>query len=97
MLGGIAVVVVIAGLGAAWAFGAFGGDTLEQNSLQDGVSRVLSESYGEPDVQHVECPSGRSATNGTTFDCTAQVGGQAKTVTVRVLNDKPEYSVGAPH
>jgi hypothetical protein len=97
VLAGIAVVVVAAGLGTAWGLGAFGGDTLAQKSLQDGVSQVLRDSYGEPDVRNVECPSGETADNGTTFDCTVQLGGQRKKVTVRVLNDKPEYSVGAPH
>lgn len=97
MLGGIGVVVVAAVVAVAWAAGAFDGDTLEQKALQDGVSRVLGDSYGEPDVKNVECPSGRAAQNGTTFDCTVDVGGQPKKVTVRVLNDKPEYSVGAPH
>ncbi|HEY2058825.1 MAG TPA: DUF4333 domain-containing protein [Amycolatopsis sp.] len=94
--GGVVAVVVVGGV-AAWLLGAFQGDTLEQKSLQDGVSRVLNQNYGEPDVQNVQCPSGESVANGTTFDCSVQVGGQPKKVTVRVLNDKPEYSVGAPH
>ncbi|WP_326568129.1 DUF4333 domain-containing protein [Amycolatopsis rhabdoformis] len=97
VIGGAAVAVVIIGGGAAWLLGAFRGDTLEQKSLQDGVSKVLAESYGEPDVKNVACPSGESTQNGTTFDCTLQLGGQPRKVTVRVLNDKPEYEVGAPH
>jgi hypothetical protein len=94
--GGVVAVVVVGGV-VAWLLGAFQGDTLEQKSLQDGVSRVLNQNYGEPDVKNVQCPSGESVTNGTTFDCSVQIGGQPKKVTVRVLNDKPEYSVGAPH
>ncbi|WP_051791710.1 DUF4333 domain-containing protein [Amycolatopsis jejuensis] len=97
LIAGAGVLVAALGVGAAWWFGAFSGDTLEQKSLQDGVSRVLGENYGEPDVKNVSCPTGQPITNGTTFDCTVQVGGQPKKVTVRVLNDKPEYSVGAPH
>ncbi|MEV6902034.1 DUF4333 domain-containing protein [Amycolatopsis sp. NPDC051372] len=97
VIAGAAVAVVIIGGGAAWLLGAFQGDTLDQKSLQDGVSRVLAENYGEPDVKNVACPSGESTQNGTTFDCTLQLGGQPRKVTVRVLNDKPEYEIGAPH
>ncbi|WP_020662762.1 DUF4333 domain-containing protein [Amycolatopsis benzoatilytica] len=97
LIAGAVVVVLAAAGGISWATGVFSGDTLEQKSLQDGVSRVLNESYGEPDVKNVSCPSGQKVGNGVTFDCTVQVGGQPKKVTVRVLNDKPEYSVGAPH
>ncbi|MFF0148350.1 hypothetical protein [Amycolatopsis sulphurea] len=44
-MAGISVVAVMAGLGAAWGLGAFDGDTLAKNPLQDGVSQVLEESY----------------------------------------------------
>ena len=97
LFGGIAVLVLAAGGGAAWLLGAFRGDVLEQQSLQDGVVKVLNENYGEPDVKNAQCPAGEAAENGTTFDCTVTIGGQPKKVTVRVLNDRPEYEVGAPH
>ncbi|MEA5362082.1 DUF4333 domain-containing protein [Amycolatopsis sp., V23-08] len=97
LIGGIAVLVLVLGGGAAWLLGAFRGDVLDQQSLQDGVVKVLNENYGEPDVKDAQCPSNEAAQNGTTFDCTVKIGGQAKKVTVRVLNDRPEYEVGAPH
>ena len=97
LIGGAAVLVIVIGGGLAWLLGAFRGDVLEQKSLQDGVTKVLNESYGEPDVKNANCPANESVQNGTTFDCTVQIGGQEKKVTVRVLNDKPEYEVGAPH
>ncbi|MET8994806.1 DUF4333 domain-containing protein [Amycolatopsis sp. Hca4] len=92
-----AVLVLALGGGAAWLLGAFRGDVLEQQSLQDGVVKVLNENYGEPDVKNAQCPANEAAQNGTTFDCTVTIGGQQKKVTVRVLNDRPEYEVGAPH
>jgi hypothetical protein len=92
-----AVVVLAAGGGAAWLLGAFRGDVLDQHSLQDGVVKVLNENYGEPDAKNAQCPANEAARNGTTFDCTVTIGGQQKKVTVRVLNDRPEYEVGAPH
>jgi hypothetical protein len=97
LIAGAAVLVVALGGGAAWLLGAFRGDVLDQQSLQDGVVKVLNESYGEPDVKNAQCPANEAAENGTTFDCTVSIGGQPKKVTVRVLNDRPEYEVGAPH
>jgi hypothetical protein len=49
-------------------------NTLEQKSLQDGVSKVLTESYGEQDVRAVQCPDGQEIKTGITFDCSAEVG-----------------------
>ncbi|OXM55729.1 DUF4333 domain-containing protein [Amycolatopsis alba] len=97
LIGGIAAAVVVAGGVGAWLLGAFAGDTLDQKSVQDGVTRVLSEHYGEPDVKNVACPSGQPVENGTTFECTIDLSGQQKKVTVRVLNTTPEFEVGAPH
>lgn len=97
LIAGAAVLVLVLGAGVAWLLGAFRGDVLAQQSLQDGVVRVLNENYGEPDVKNAQCPAGEPARNGTTFDCTVTIGGQQKKVTVRVLNDRPEYEVGAPH
>ncbi|OKJ93947.1 DUF4333 domain-containing protein [Amycolatopsis sp. CB00013] len=97
LIGGIAAAVVIAGGVGAWLLGAFAGDTLDQKSVQDGVVRVLNENYGEPDVKNVSCPSGQPVENGATFDCSIDLSGQQKKVTVRVLNTTPEFEVGAPH
>ncbi|MEC3980224.1 DUF4333 domain-containing protein [Amycolatopsis sp. H20-H5] len=97
IFGGIGVLVVVAGGVGAWLLGAFSGDVLDQKSVQDGVTHVLNENYGEPDVRNAACPAGESIENGTSFDCTVQIGGQSKKVTVRVLNDQAQFEVGAPH
>lgn len=97
LIGGIAAAVVITGGVGAWLLGAFSGDTLDRKSVQDGVVRVLNESYGEPDVKNVQCPSGQPIENGVTFDCSADLSGQPKKITIRVLNTSPEFEVGAPH
>ncbi|MEU8634750.1 DUF4333 domain-containing protein [Amycolatopsis sp. NPDC048633] len=97
LIAGAVVLVLVVGGGAAWLLGAFRGNVLEQQSLEDGVVKVLNENYGEPDVKNAQCPSNEAAENGTTFDCTVKIGEQDKKVTVRVLNDRPEYEVGAPH
>jgi hypothetical protein len=97
VIGLILVIAAVGGLATAWLLGAFSGDTLDQNSLQDGVTNVLHQGYGESDVTNVQCPSGEQIKAGNTFDCTVQVAGQSKKVSIRVMNDKPEFEVGAPH
>ena len=97
LFGGIGVLVVAAASGIAWLLGAFSGDTLDQQSTQNGLEKVLTDSYGENDVKNAQCPSGEEITTGNTFDCTVEIAKQSKKVTIRVLNDKPEFVVGAPH
>jgi hypothetical protein len=94
---GISALVIATGGAAAWLLGVFSGDTLDQNSVQDGVTQVLKNSYGESDTQNAQCPTGQEIKTGNTFDCTVKIAGQQKRVTIRILNDKPEYEVGAPH
>ncbi|SFQ26176.1 protein of unknown function [Amycolatopsis arida] len=96
LIGGAAVLVLGAGAAAAWLLGAFRGDVLDQDSVQDGVLMVLRDSYGEHDVRDARCPADQPARNGVTFDCRVVVAGQARTVRIRVLNDKPQFEVGAP-
>lgn len=92
----IAVVVLAGGSVAGWLLGAFDGDVLDQRSLQDGVTKVLSESYGEKDVRNVDCPDRQTIETGHEFTCTVDVAGKPKKVKIRVLNTKPEFEVGAP-
>ncbi|PXY32217.1 DUF4333 domain-containing protein [Prauserella muralis] len=91
-----AVVLVAAAGAGAWLLGAFRGDVLEQESLQNGVATVLRDSYGEHDVSNVQCPENQAIETGHTFECTVEISGRRKAVSIRVLNDKPEYEVGAP-
>jgi hypothetical protein len=97
IFGGIGALFVAATGGVAWLLGAFSGDTLDQQSTQDGVTKVLTDSYGEHDVKNTQCPSGEEITTGNTFDCTVEIASQQKKITIRVLNGKPEFVVGAPH
>ncbi|MEY7973938.1 DUF4333 domain-containing protein [Saccharomonospora xinjiangensis] len=92
-----AVVLLVGGGVAAWASGVFAGEVLDQDSLHEGIATVLRESYGEHDVRNVSCPDDQQIKAGHTFDCTVDVAGKPKTIRVRVLNDKPQYEVGAPH
>ncbi|MBK1784001.1 DUF4333 domain-containing protein [Prauserella cavernicola] len=96
VIGLVVVVVLGGGAAAAWFGGLFRGDVLQQQSLQDNVATVLRDSYGEHDVSGVECPADQKIQTGNTFECSVQVAGKRKAVAIRVLNDKPEYEVGAP-
>lgn len=96
LIGGTVIVVLAAAAIVAWLLGAFRGDVLDKVSLQDGVTTVLSENFGEQDVRNAQCPENQEIKNGNTFECSVDVAGQPKKVTIRVLNDKPEFEVGAP-
>ncbi|MEU3273636.1 DUF4333 domain-containing protein [Saccharomonospora sp. NPDC006951] len=97
-IAGSAAGVLVVGAGIlTWQLGLFGGDVLDQESLQTSVASVLRDSYGEHDVSNVECPSRQPINTGNEFSCTVEIGGQTKSVSIRVLNDKPEYEVGAPN
>lgn len=96
-IAGAIVVVVLAGAGVgAWSSGLFDGPVLDRDSVQNGVQSVLRDDFGESDVRNVSCPDDRPVRTGTTFECTATVAGQAKKVTVRVLNEQAQFEVGAP-
>ncbi|WP_199434391.1 DUF4333 domain-containing protein [Qaidamihabitans albus] len=94
---GLVLVLVLAGGGAAaWFLGVFRGDVLDHESVENGVISVLRDSYGEHDVQDARCPADQKIETGHTFECSVEVAGRPKTVSIRVLNTEPEYEVGAP-
>jgi uncharacterized protein DUF4333 len=90
-------VVLAAGGVAAWQFGALSPDTLDQQSIEDGVTTVLHEDFGEADVRDAQCPADEPIKTDTTFECSVVVAGQPKKVTIRVLNEQAQFEVGAPH
>lgn len=96
LIGGIAVIALAGGAGAAWLLGAFRGDVLDQTSVQQGVVKVLTEHYGEHDAKDAQCPSDQEITTGHEFTCSVRIAGKSKIVRIRVLNTKPEFEVGAP-
>lgn len=93
----VVVVLAAAGGAAAWFSGMFTDEVLDQESLHEGVATVLQDSYGEHDVSNVSCPADQKIAAGHTFNCTVDIAGESKTVKIRILNNEPEYEVGAPH
>ncbi|MEU6562817.1 DUF4333 domain-containing protein [Nocardia nova] len=96
IFGGIGALVVIV-VAVVLAFVFLGSDKLDNKAVQDGVQKVLKDSYGIDDVEGVSCPSGQKVEVGATFDCTLKVGGEAKKVTVKITKDDGTYEVGRPN
>ncbi|WP_433655434.1 DUF4333 domain-containing protein [Nocardia sp. CA-128927] len=72
-------------------------DKLDQSAVQDGVKKVLTDSYGIQDVSDVSCPSGQEVKVDATFDCSLKVSGEGKKVTIKITKDDGTYEVGRPN
>lgn len=73
-----------------------GSNTFDNAAVQDGVAKIVTESYGAIDVSDVSCPSGQKAETGTQFTCTLTTDGVPGSVTVTVKDDDGTYEVGRP-
>ncbi|OQS15827.1 hypothetical protein B0T36_07625 [Nocardia donostiensis] len=72
-------------------------DELDKAAVQDGVQKVLSESYGIEDVSDVSCPAGQEVKVDATFTCDLKVSGEAKTVSIKITKEDGTYEVGRPN
>lgn len=68
----------------------------DEAALEDGVRRVLVQSYALTDVGTVRCPSGQAVLTGISFDCEVEMGGVAKSVTLTVRGPDGTYEVSPP-
>ncbi|MEV0292018.1 DUF4333 domain-containing protein [Nocardia sp. NPDC050710] len=94
---GLAVLgVVVLGAIAALVVVLTSKDKLDQTAVQDGVKKVLTDSYGIQDVADVSCPSGQEVKVDATFECTLKVSGEQKKVNVKITNENGTYEVGRP-
>ncbi|MFC7961474.1 DUF4333 domain-containing protein [Rhodococcoides kroppenstedtii] len=94
IVGGI-IAVLLAVVVAAGLF-LFRSNTFDNAAVQDGVAKIVTESYGAIDVSDVSCPSGQKAETGTQFTCTLTTDGVPGSVTVTVKDDDGTYEVGRP-
>ncbi|MEU4808911.1 DUF4333 domain-containing protein [Nocardia fluminea] len=90
---GVLVVAAVIGL----LLVVFSSDELDNAAVQDGVARVLKDSYGIADVSDVSCPSGQAVKVDATFTCDLKVSGEAKKVTVKITKEDGTYEVGRPN
>ncbi|WP_336085516.1 DUF4333 domain-containing protein [Nocardia sp. SSK8] len=93
IVAGVLVVAAVVGL----LLVLFSSDELDNTAVQDGVAKVLKESYGIADVSDVSCPSGQAVEVDATFTCDLKVSGEAKQVTVKITKDDGTYEVGRPN
>ncbi|MBF6209958.1 DUF4333 domain-containing protein [Nocardia puris] len=88
-------VLVIAGVVGLILF-LTASDELDQTAVQEGVQKVLTDSYGIQDVTDVACPSGQAVEVDATFSCTLKVSGEEKTVNIKITKEDGTYEVGRP-
>ncbi|MFD4367489.1 DUF4333 domain-containing protein [Rhodococcus sp. NPDC058521] len=90
------IVLIIAVVGAIFAARALGSDTLDQTAAQEGVTTIVTESYGAEDVEGVSCPADQEVKKGNSFDCDLTVDGEQKSVTLTFTDDEGTYEVSRP-
>ncbi|MFZ2177191.1 MAG: DUF4333 domain-containing protein [Rhodococcus sp. (in: high G+C Gram-positive bacteria)] len=96
IIGGAVVVLVIAAVAVVLAFTVFGTDTLDQKAAEQGVERIVTDSYGAENVSDVSCPSGEEVKKGNSFTCDLTVDGEKKQVTLTFTDDEGTYEVSRP-
>jgi hypothetical protein len=95
IVGGVVIAVIVAA-GVVYGVTTLGGDTFDKSAVQDGVARIVTQSFGAIDVSDVSCPSGQKVETGATFTCDLTVDGESRSVTVTVKDDQGTYEVGRP-
>ncbi|MEU7765754.1 DUF4333 domain-containing protein [Nocardia sp. NPDC049190] len=88
--------VVVLGAIVALVLALTAKDKLDQAAVQDGVKKVLSDSYGIQDVSDVSCPSGQEVKVDAAFECSLKVSGESKKVTIKITKEDGTYEVGRP-
>lgn len=68
----------------------------DHQAMETSVLRVLADDYGIDRVQQVTCPPGKEVVDGSTFQCTAVIGGEAKRIKITVRGNDGEYMVSGP-
>jgi len=93
---GVVVLVLIFVITAFGAPGFLKSKELSAASVQDGVQKVLTDTYKVTDVSKVSCPSGQEVKNGGTFTCKATIAGKETDVKITITDDNGTYQVGRP-
>ncbi|WP_127782928.1 DUF4333 domain-containing protein [Rhodococcus sp. X156] len=70
--------------------------TLSPTAVQDGVQKVLTDTYKTGEVTGVSCPDGQEVKSGNTFTCKATVDGKESDIKVSITDDDGTYQVGRP-
>lgn len=95
----IAVVLVIIAAAAVllfWKPGYLRAETFASGDMEAGVKTLLTEQYKIQGVQSVSCPSGKTVTDGNTFQCTVTIEGKQQKVNITVTGTEGKYTVSKP-
>jgi len=96
-ISGVVVLIIIILLVTAFVAPGFAKTkVLNASSVQDGVQKILTDTYKVTDVSKVSCPAGQEVTNGGTFTCRATIAGKDTDVKVTITDDNGTYQVGRP-
>lgn len=94
--GAVVVLIIIVLVTAFVAPGFAKSKVLNATAVQDGVQKVLTDTYKVADVSKVSCPSGQKVSSGGTFTCKATIAGKDTAVKVTITDDNGTYQVGRP-
>jgi hypothetical protein len=96
LLGGVAAVGVAVLLILGFVVpGYFTNTVFDQNAIQAGVQRILTDEYGQNAIA-VRCPPDQQVQQGATFTCTATIDGKLRNVAITVKTSAGEYEVARP-
>ncbi|GAA1290867.1 DUF4333 domain-containing protein [Saccharothrix xinjiangensis] len=92
------VVLVVAAVGITGFVtpGFFKKKVFDNAEVQKGVVTILTDVYKISDVESATCPADQEVKPNTTFECTAKIDGEDKTVKITVKTEDGEYEVGQP-
>lgn len=63
------------------------------------LTKPVSTGYGYPSsaITNIKCPTSQPVTAGTSFECTVDINGEPKTVSVDIISNHGLFIVQAPH
>lgn len=65
-------------------------------NMESAIGRLLTDTYKLQDVGAVSCPGQQPVVDGSRFQCTVDVAGTTKHVTITVSGEDGNYKVGPP-
>ncbi len=71
-------------------------DVLDEAAVEQGVSGILTDSYGMQGVSNVECPANVRVESGRTFMCSVVISDKQRSVPVKITDSEGTYEVGRP-
>ncbi|MBY6410077.1 DUF4333 domain-containing protein [Rhodococcus sp. BP-252] len=92
----LGLVLAIAVIGGVLFATLGGGKTLDRTAAESGVEEIVTGTYGSSGVTDVSCPDGQDVKRGNSFDCSLNVDGISRTVTLTFTDDDGTYEVSRP-